>query len=136
VRTPEDAADVRRPRACHTRGCEDRGSGVGKGVESAARNEAEARYANENLEKAQQYLPSDEYLQIICECGRSGCGELLAITDEEYEQLRSDPTHFAISLDHLIPEVDSVVRENDRFVIVAKRPGAPADIAREEDPRG
>jgi 5-bromo-4-chloroindolyl phosphate hydrolysis protein len=108
---------------------------VGEGVESAAENEAEARYANENLEQAQQYLRPGKYLQIICECGRTGCGELLAITDEEYQELRSDPIHFAISRGHLIPEVDQVVRENDRFVTVAKRPGAAEAIAREEDPR-
>ena len=108
---------------------------MGEGAETAAQNEAEARYANENLEKAQQFLRSGDDLQIICECGRSGCGELVAITDEEYEELRSDPTHFAISKDHLMPDIDRIVGENDRFVTVAKRPGIPADVAKEEDPR-
>jgi len=105
------------------------------GVESAARNEADSRYANENLEKAQQYLRSSEDLQIICECGRPGCGELLSITKSEYEELRSDPTHFAISIGHLLPSVDRVVRQTDRFAVVEKRPGTPEDVAKEEDTR-
>ena len=105
------------------------------GVESAAQNEADSRYANENLERAQQYLRSSEDLQIICECGTPGCGELLSITKEEYEELRSDPTHFAISIDHLLPSVDRVVSQTDRFAVVEKRSGTPEDVAKEEDPR-
>lgn len=105
------------------------------GVESAARNEADSRYANENLEKAQQYLRSSEDLQIICECGRPGCGELLSITKNEYDELRSDPTHFAISIDHLLPSVDRVVRQTGGFAVVEKRPGTPQDVAKKEDPR-
>ena len=105
------------------------------GVESAAQNEADSRYANENLERAQQYLRSSEDLQIICECGTPGCGELLSITKVEYEELRSDPTHFAIFIDHLLPSVDRVVSQTDRFAVVEKRSGTPEDVAKEEDPR-
>jgi hypothetical protein len=100
-----------------------------------AENEADARYANENLEKTQDYLRSRGLLQIICECGRPGCGEVLAIKNEEYQEVRSDPTHFVISRDHLVPEVDRIVRESEGFLVVAKRRGAPEDIAKEEDPR-
>jgi hypothetical protein len=34
-----------------------------------------------------------------------------------------------------MPDIDRIVGENDRFVMVAKRPGIPADVAKEEDPR-
>jgi hypothetical protein len=105
------------------------------GAELAAENEAEARYTNEGLEKAQEYMQSGELLQIICECGQAGCGELIAITRPEYEALRSDPTHFAIAPDHMMPEIDRIVGSNDRFVTVEKREGTPAEIAEETDPR-
>jgi len=32
-------------------------------------------------------------------------------------------------------DVEEVVEETDRFVVVAKREGTPAEVASEEDPR-
>jgi hypothetical protein len=37
--------------------------------------------------------------------------------------------------DHVIGDIEIVVEENDRFVVVAKREGEPAAVANEEDPR-
>jgi hypothetical protein len=38
--------------------------------------------------------------------------------------------------DHVLAEVERVVSETDRYVVVAKREGTPAAVAVEEDPRG
>jgi hypothetical protein len=34
-----------------------------------------------------------------------------------------------------VPDVEVIVEETDRFVVVRKREGTPAEIAEEEDPR-
>ncbi len=100
--------------------------------ERLARNEAAARDMNERLEEADN---SDSYLRMICECGRDSCDRVVAITAAEYEEIRSDPVQFVVVREHLIPDVERMVAETDRFAIVAKREGTPATVAVEEDPR-
>ena len=99
--------------------------------ERLARNEASAREINEGLEAGQEA----PYLRIVCECGRDVCDRVVAITAAEYEEIRNDPVQFVVVKDHLIPDIERVVAETDRFVIVAKREGTPATVAVEEDPR-
>jgi hypothetical protein len=72
---------------------------------------------------------------VVCECGRDDCDRLLAITRSEYEQVRSDPVQFAVVQDHVTGDVERVVFETDRYLVVAKREGTPAKVAIEEDPR-
>lgn len=100
-----------------------------------AQNEAVSREINEGLEQAHADEPPDRYLRMYCECGQSGCESMIAITISEYEQVRSDPVRFAVLREHLIPDIERVVEETDRFVVIAKREGTPAQVAREEDPR-
>jgi hypothetical protein len=37
--------------------------------------------------------------------------------------------------DHLVPDVEQVVSDDDTFLVVAKREGTPAEVAIQEDPR-
>jgi hypothetical protein len=37
---------------------------------------------------------------------------------------------------HFVGDIEWIVFENDRFAVVAKREGVPADVARDENPRG
>jgi hypothetical protein len=46
-----------------------------------------------------------------------------------------DPRQFAVVPEHLIGNIEWIVFENDRFAVVAKREGVPADVARGENPR-
>ena len=48
----------------------------------------------------------------------------------------ADPRQFAVARDHVLADVEQVVAESDRYAVVAKRPGIPAAVAIEEDPRG
>jgi hypothetical protein len=61
---------------------------------------------------------------------------VIAITIAEYESIRADPRQFAVVRDHVMAEVERVVAETDRYAVVAKRPGTPAAVAIQEDPRG
>lgn len=108
---------------------------MSKREERVARNEAASREINEGIEDAHEGQPSDRYIRIVCECGRDDCDRLVAITKTEYEQIRSDPIQFAVVQDHVIGDVERVVFETDRYLVVAKLEGTPAKVAIEEDPR-
>jgi hypothetical protein len=76
-------------------------------------------------------LPHD----FVCECANPDCDARIALTLAEYERVRADPTHFAIHPGHQVPEVEAVVAENERFDVVRKHEGEPAELATEYDPR-
>jgi hypothetical protein len=103
--------------------------------ERIARNEATARQINEGIEEAHEGAPADRFVRMVCECGHASCDRLIAITLPEYERVRSDARQFVVVHDHVIADVERVVEETDRFVLVAKREGVPATVASEEDPR-
>ncbi|TMK36948.1 MAG: hypothetical protein E6G58_02975 [Actinobacteria bacterium] len=99
-----------------------------------ARNEAVSREINEGIEDARPTGPED-YLRMVCECGRPDCSSLIAISLREYEAVRADPRTFAVDHSHVSPDLEEPVRATDRFVVVRKREGTPATIVEEEDPR-
>jgi hypothetical protein len=104
--------------------------------ERLARNEARSREINEALEFGPAAAAvRDRFMRMVCECGNPSCDLPIAITVLEYERVRSDPVRFAVVRDHVIGDIEVVVEENDRFVVVAKREGEPATVATEEDPR-
>jgi hypothetical protein len=103
--------------------------------ERIARNEAASREINERIEGGHEGAPSDRYMRITCECGQESCERLIAITVPEYERVRADPRQFAVVRDHVIADMEWAVDETDRFVVVSKREGTPAEVATEEDPR-
>ena len=77
----------------------------------------------------------DEYFRIFCECGRSECDRVIAIAIAEYEAIRSDARQFAVIRSHVMPDIEDVVRETERFTVVRKHEGTPAEVAEQEDPR-
>jgi mannose-1-phosphate guanylyltransferase len=103
--------------------------------ERVAKNEAASREINEKIEDAQEETSSGQHIRMVCECGQENCDRVVAITLVEYERLRGDPRQFVVARDHVMADVERVVSETDRFVIVAKREGTPAAVATDEDPR-
>jgi hypothetical protein len=99
-----------------------------------ARIQATTRQINEEIE--QTHPAAEGYTRILCECGQLECDRLITITVAEYEALRADATRFAVVRAHVIPEVERVVEETDRYTVVVKREGPPAAVAVEQDPRG
>ena len=135
------AIEARRPdppsegRASRADGSGTRVRTVSDREERVARNEATSREINEGLEQAHEGAPSDRYLRMVCECGLATCDRMIAITTPEYERVRSDPRWFAVLREHVVPDVEVMLEEHDRFVIVVKREGTPAEVAEMEDPR-
>jgi hypothetical protein len=104
--------------------------------ERMAKNEAASREINEKIEEAYQGEPPANRIDIVCECARMTCDAAIDITLDEYRHVRMDPRQFAVVPEHLIGDIEWIVYENDRFAVVAKREGMPADVARDENPRG
>jgi hypothetical protein len=100
-----------------------------------AKNEAVSREINEGIEEAMTSVSPEGYVRMLCECGRPSCDRLIAIAVAEYEDARDDPRRFVVAAEHVIPDVERVVAETERYVVVEKREGAPAEIAEESDPR-
>jgi hypothetical protein len=76
--------------------------------------------------------PIDDYL---CECSDRWCTQQISLTRAEYEAIRAIPVRFAIALNHENPEIDRVLRENERFATIEKFFGVAAKIARATNPR-
>jgi hypothetical protein len=103
--------------------------------ERAARNEALFRRVNERVEEVNQAFESllgDA--DFFCECAEVDCMEKITMTLAEYEELRSDPTHFAVKPGHELPDNERVVEERVRYLVVEKF-GRAGERAVELDPR-
>jgi hypothetical protein len=72
-------------------------------------------------------------LEILCECEDTACAEILSMTRDEYEAIRSHPAWFP-QAGHIDPEIERIVDESDGYVIVEKIELA-ATVAEKLDPR-
>jgi hypothetical protein len=109
---------------------------MGLREERVAKNEAVAREINQKIKQADESNPPDSFMHIVCECGYEECDLFIAVTKEEYDRIRNGPLLFGVVGEHVILDIEQIVTENDRFTIVEKRQGTPAEVAIRTDPRG
>jgi hypothetical protein len=106
-----------------------------------AKNEALFREVNERISEISQELApgaaNPELIDgLICECSDPLCLERVGpLTIAEYEGIRQDPRRFIIAAGHQAADVEEVVDRQPTYWIVEKHEGAPADVARDRDPR-
>jgi len=100
-----------------------------------AKNEALFRRVNERIEEISEALPGDSESDFLCEFGNEDCTAPVRLTLSEYEEVRSNPTHFLIAHGHEAVDVEKVIRETDRYAVVKKFAGEARRIAVETDPR-
>lgn len=99
-------------------------------------NEVIFREVNERVRESEETFDSGRgEAEFVCECGDAGCVDRIRMTLEEYEELRSNPTHFAIRPGHDIPDVETIVSREGRYDVVRKLPGGPEELAISTDPR-
>lgn len=99
-------------------------------------NEAIYREVNERVaELSDRFGIEQERIQFVCECGNGGCIERITLTRAAYEHVRESGRRFALVPGHEIPDLEDVVEEHENYVVVEKRPGAPAAVAEGTDPR-
>jgi hypothetical protein len=99
-----------------------------------AQNEAFFRDLNERkAEWLSDGLPAAGFR---CECWRLDCSDYIRLTKGEWEEVRSEPTHFAVVPGHTAsgtaPGVEEVVKRYSHFWIVEKR-GEAGRVAEERE---
>jgi hypothetical protein len=104
----------------------------------AAENQSLYRSANERLKQLNEALdevvPDGDSHEWLCECADTDCSVRIATTLNEYEAVRENPRAFIVAPRHLYPEVERVLDENSRFMIVEKFDDA-GETAEALDPR-
>jgi hypothetical protein len=103
----------------------------------AGENQALFREVNERINAAKEarsvWVNISEW---VCECADESCTERIEMTPKEYEELRANPTHFAVAPAemHVVPEVERVVEKRERYWVVEKG-GEAAEVAEQLDIR-
>ena len=101
----------------------------------AARNQSLFREVNERVEGIAKSFDLDAgQLDFMCECAHTDCTERLQMSVTEYEAIRRIPNHFAIVDGHQVDDVETVVAQADRYLVVAKT-GIGRELAEKLDPR-
>jgi hypothetical protein len=109
---------------------------MGDRTERIGLNEALFREVNERVKGINDGFGGRlEEAEFVCECGDDACADRIRMKLAEYEDLRSDPTHFAVRPGHEIRDVEVVVERCDGYVVVEKKPGRPAAVAEQTNPR-
>src|SRR5215212_7458328 len=99
-------------------------------------NEAVFREVNERInDLAENFQLEDQPLDLVCECGDPTCVERISMSRDEYEELRSEATHFAVFPGHEKGEVEAILERRGGYDIVRKREGGPSELAQATDPR-
>jgi hypothetical protein len=107
----------------------------GISAERVALNDATFRNANEGIEETAESLNFDP-APFLCECADETCTQLVRLTLQEYEEIRSEPTHFVNVPGHEVsagPHA-KVVAQREGYVIVEKV-GVAGEIVAELDER-
>lgn len=101
--------------------------------ERLAANETLFRDVNERIKAIGDQFQT-EALDIVCECANDDCTLTVSLSNEEYEQLRSSGTHFAVVPGHEFLDIEVVVdRRKTHFVV--EKVGVGAELAEQRDPR-
>lgn len=99
-------------------------------------NEALFREVNEQVAGLNEHFQQvADPLSAICECALVDCNARLDIRAQAYEAVREDPARFIVKPGHVVPDIESVVEEQDGYWVIRKHEGAPADVARATDTR-
>jgi hypothetical protein len=100
----------------------------------AARNQSLFRAINEKLEPINETYVEvvTETFTIACECADLDCVETLDIDPLQYQEVRAEPRQFIVLSGHVYPDVETVLREVDAYVVVEKM-GAAGETAESFD---
>jgi hypothetical protein len=87
----------------------------------AARSQSLFRNVNERIEEINEaFRLVLEDADFVCECADDDCMERIALTVDEYADVRRGPTHFVVKPGHVDPNFERVVDENRTHAVVEK----------------
>ncbi len=97
-------------------------------LERQARNEGLMRTVNDRIAALDEratatgWADPEQRFEFQCECGKnSGCDRRVLMTLAEYERVRRQRDRFAVAPGHETDEIEYVVEEDERYVMVDKR---------------
>jgi hypothetical protein len=102
--------------------------------ERMARTESAFREVNEAIAETAERFEAEE-ADFVCECADPQCAHRVTAALEDYEEVRSEPTHFLLAPDHNQPEVEQIVERTGEFEVVEKVKPLMARIVRRLNPR-
>jgi hypothetical protein len=103
--------------------------------ERIARTESLFRDVNERIAESAERFDS-ERAEFVCECSDQECTDRVEATLDEYEDVRTDGTHFLIRPGHEDTRYERVVTlRGRRHAVVEKFQAAVAQIALRLNPR-
>jgi hypothetical protein len=104
-------------------------------AERVAKNDAAFRSANEQIERAAATYDV-EPAPFLCECAEEQCTEIVHLTLEEYEDVRSNPRQFFNVPGHQVSggEHVRVVANRGRYLVIEKV-GKAGEIVEDLDAR-
>ena len=107
-----------------------------RSAERVGRNDAIFRQANEGISDSAEAQDFTEGIPFLCECAEETCTEIVRLSADEYEHVRTEATHFLNAPGHEVaagPHAE-VIERNHGWVIVRKL-GVAAQVAEDMDPR-
>ncbi len=102
--------------------------------ERLARNEAVFRDVNEAIRSGRWPGEDQAHGAFRCECAQLGCNELIDLSVDEYERVRSNANLFVLAPGHQRPDIEAVLEDHGRYLVVEKR-GEGRRVAERTDPR-
>lgn len=87
-------------------------------IAPSARNQLAFREVNERIAELGGDSDGARVSWFICECGDLACAESLEINPAEYKQVRADGARFVVLQGHERPDVERVVEERARFLVI------------------
>ena len=63
---------------------------------------------------------TDLLTDVVCECSDRNCSGHIAITVYEHQVMRKNPRHFIVLPGHIDPEIERVVANHRKFLVVEK----------------
>jgi hypothetical protein len=63
--------------------------------------------------------------ELLCECAAKGCLGRISLTLDEYETVRRVSAHSFVLPGHEVREIDRVVEQSDRYMVVRRSPTTP-----------
>ncbi len=98
----------------------------------AGRREANLRLLNERIADAGERLGSDaaDAVEILCECARDRCDDVIEIAHDQFERLREEVDCFAVVDGHVLHDVEHVIERHGSWLVVRKHGKAAEEAAR------
>ncbi len=99
-----------------------------------AQTEVLFRDVNERIAESAERFGS-EHAEFVCECSDADCASRVETRLEEYDEVRSDATHFLIVAGHEDPDIERVVERRGGRAVIEKFEAVVRQIVQRSNPR-